>query len=31
VREAGLSDEQVHDAVRIAAVIHGLSIALDED
>lgn len=30
VLEAGLSDEQVHDTVRIAAVINGLSMALDE-
>lgn len=30
VIEAGLSDDQVHDAVRIAAVINGLSMALDE-
>ncbi|MFO0557892.1 MAG: carboxymuconolactone decarboxylase family protein [Polyangiales bacterium] len=30
VLEAGLSDDQVHDAVRIAAVINGLSMALDE-
>lgn len=30
VLEAGLSDDQVHDAVRIAAVVNGLSMALDE-
>lgn len=30
VIEGGLSDDQVHDAVRIAAVINGLSLALDE-
>jgi alkyl hydroperoxide reductase subunit D len=30
VLEAGLTEEQVHDAVRIAAVVHGLSLALDD-
>jgi lipoyl-dependent peroxiredoxin subunit D len=30
VLEAGLTDDQVHDAVRIAAVVNGLSLALDD-
>lgn len=30
VIEGGFTEDQVHDAVRIAAVIHGLSFALDE-
>jgi alkyl hydroperoxide reductase subunit D len=29
VREAGLSTEQVHDAVRIAATMHGVAVALE--
>ena len=29
VREAGLSEDQVHDAVRIAAVVHAAAIALE--
>lgn len=29
VREAGLTDDQVHDAVRIAAVLHASAVALD--
>lgn len=29
VREGGLSEEQVHDAVRIAATIHAAAVALD--
>ena len=29
VTEAGLSEDQVHDAVRIAAVVHGAAVALD--
>lgn len=29
VKRGGLNEEQIHDAVRIAAVLHGLAVALD--